>query len=1055
MKIRSIIFSGLLAISSLGAAPVTDWENPAVTAINKEPRHATLMPFASMETASLDKSDSPYFQSLNGTWKFQWVKTPEARSRDFQHPDFDVSSWDDIAVPSCWQMKGYGIPIYTNIEYPFDKNPPFIGGDNGNPVGSYRRSFLVSNDWRGREVFIHFDGVDSAFYIWVNGKKVGYSQGSRTPAEFNLTPYLKAGENQLAVQVFRWCDGSYLEDQDGWRMAGIFRDVYLFSTPTTHIRDFFVTTELDASFNNAVLKVDVSLKNYGKRASESTEIEVVLQDQKESKIGSVSTTIQSLEAGAEKTIALEIPVKNPAKWTHETPNLYSVFIVQQRGGETIEAVACRTGFRKVEIKDSQVLLNGQPVLFKGVNRVEHDPIHGKTVPRENLELDLKLMKQHNINCVRTAHYPHDPALYDLCDEWGLLVIDEANVESHGMRYGDESLAKQPEWETQHVERSMNMVERDKNHPCVVMWSHGNEAGNGQNIVAMNEFCHQRDSSRPTHYHFQEGPRTCDVMGGGAIGKKQNRYLTINLLEKQAVYEKDLRPYLLNEYAHAMGNSVGNLPEYVAVFEKHQKLIGGCIWDWIDQGLLKEGPDGKPFWAYGGDFGDLPNDGNFCLNGLIFPDRSVNAKTLETKKAYQNYSFALSGSTVEVFNKFYFIDSGGHGFFWSLLENGREIGSGKLDVAPVPPRGRAKATLPIDIAEFDPAKEYIVVVEARLAGEQPWAKTGYSVAAEQLMLQPWTFAGKVPILGKRIPVVSESGDAVEVKGVDFAVRFNRRSGEMESYSIRGEALLTQGPRFSAARATIDNERNTRSLLEFFTDLTETVSRFEVGNIRDAVTVSVEKKLEGISRPPVVSAWKKQKAPPKKGGPAGFNLVELYTIHGDGTIELTSRVAPFGQVPELHRVGYELRTPAGFEQFVWYGRGPHESYIDRNASAFLGEYRGTVDEQFVNYPVPQENGNKTDVRWMSLRNNAGAGVQIRGRQPLSVSVRHYSTENLKAAKHPFDLVKLDETVLNIDYRQGPLGNASCGAGPLDQYKITRDPVSFGFFIEPLAETCAKPE
>ncbi|WP_372806492.1 glycoside hydrolase family 2 TIM barrel-domain containing protein [Pontiella sp.] len=591
MKTTAILILGLLPLCSFGERPQNDWENPAVTGINQEPRHATMVPFASMEQASLNKSDSPYVQSLNGIWKFHWVKTPEERPMEFFKSDFDDSAWNGIEVPSCWQMKGYGTPIYTNIEYPFDKNPPFIGGANGNPVGSYRRTFALSSDWKGREVFIHFAGVDSAFYIWVNGKRVGYSQGSRTPAEFNLTPYLQPGNNELAVQVFRWCDGSYLEDQDGWRMAGIFREVYLFSTPQVHIRDFFVTPELDADYRHAVLNVDVSLKNYGQSIEQNTELEVVLCDRSNNRIGSASATVPSLVAGAETTTALKIPVEHPEKWTHETPNLYHVFILQQRGGKTVEAVTCRTGFRKIEIRDSQVLLNGQPVLIKGVNRVEHDPVHGKTVPLEYLALDIKLMKRHNINCIRTAHYPHDPALYELCDEWGMLVVDEANVESHGMRYGDESLAKQPEWKDQHVERAMNMVERDKNHPCVVMWSHGNEAGNGPNIVAMDEFCHARDPSRPTHYHFQEGPRSCDVIGGGALGKKQNRYLALDLLEQHATYDKDLRPYLLNEYAHAMGNAVGNLTEYVELFEKYPKLIGGCIWDWIDQGLVKEGPDG--------------------------------------------------------------------------------------------------------------------------------------------------------------------------------------------------------------------------------------------------------------------------------------------------------------------------------------------------------------------------------------------------------------------------------------------------------------------------------
>ncbi len=1026
---RTLLFVALMGQTACVAIG-NDWENPAVTAINKEPRHATLMPFPSIKQASLQKSDSPFFQSLNGAWKFSWVKTPEERPLDFFKPGFDVSSWADIEVPSCWQMKGYGTPIYTNIRYPFDQNPPFIAGHNGNPVGSYRRTFTVSDDWKDRQVFIHFDGVDSAFYIWVNGQKVGYSQGSRTPAEFNLTPYLKAGENQLAVQVFRWCDGSYLEDQDGWRMAGIYRDVYLFSTPETHIRDFFVTTELDDAYRDAVLKAEVSLMNYGRKPSAETEVDVVLIDAARRQIAAATGTVPQIKGGGEHVVQLELPIKNPKKWTHETPNLYSVYIRQKQGGETTEVVTCRTGFREIEVKDSQVLLNGQPVLFKGVNRVEHDPVHGKTVPYESLLLDLLLMKQHNINCVRTAHYPHDTAFYELCDELGLLVIDEANVESHGMRYGADSLAKQPEWKDQHVERAMNMVERDKNHPSVVMWSHGNEAGNGDNIVAMDEFCHQRDATRPTHYHFQEGPKSCDVLGGGVAGEKQNRYLSLERLELQANYAEEKRPFLLNEYAHAMGNAVGNLQEYVDIFEKYSNLIGGCIWDWIDQGLIKEGPDGKPFWAYGGDFGDKPNDGNFCLNGLVFPDRSINAKTLETKKAYQDFAFRLSGNQVEIFNKFYFHDTRAYTFTWTLLKNGVPAGKGVLTVPSIAPRQKHMVPLPAEILKLQPGNEYTLAVYALLKKEMRWAEQGYAIASEQFVVQPWDFATPEPASRAAAPRVSRSGDQVTVGGEGFSVKFDRKSGRFSGYQARGAELLRQGPRFSATRAVIDNERKQTKRLNRLKNLKSTLTKFEVEKAGTAQKVSVGKRLELNG-----------------DASAGFEIEETYLVYGNGTIKLTSNITPFGKHPELHRIGYELMTPAGFEQFTWYGRGPHESYVDRKTSAFLGMYSGSVDEQFVNYPVPQENGNKTDVRWMSLQNKAGQGFKVFGQQPLDVSVRHYATANLDEAQHPYDLVKLEETILNVDYRQGALGNASCGAGvgPLEDYLIKSEPITFSFVIE----------
>ena len=1040
-----LIVHQLIASNSFGS--VNDWENPAVTGINKEPRHATLIPFLNMEQACLNKTQSPFFQSLNGTWKFKWVKTPEVRPMTFFENDFDASAWDDIDVPSCWQMKGYGTPIYTNINYPFDKNPPKISGHNGNPVGSYRRDLIVPADWNKRETFIHFDGVDSAFYIWVNGKKVGYSQGTRTPAEFNLTPYLKSGSNTLAVQVLRWCDGSYLEDQDGWRMGGIFRDVYLFSTPKTHIRDFFVKPILDENYRNAVVETEVKVKNYGETTAKSTSIEVILTNLDKSEIASATAVVTGLAPGEEKIVNLSFDVESPEKWTHETPNLYSVYIRQKdNSGKVTETVMCNTGFRKIEVKNEQIYLNGKSIIIKGVNRVEHDPVHGKTVPLSQTIRDIQLMKQHNINAVRTAHFPQDPSFYNLCDQYGLLVIDEANVESHGMRYGSDSLAKKTVWKEQHVERAMAMVERDKNHPSVVIWSHGNEAGNGMNIVAMDNFCHERDDTRPTHYHFMKGEKSCDILGGGTVGgSPQNRYLSIQNLEKYVSY-KDKRPYLLNEYAHAMGNALGNLQEYIDTFEKYPKLVGGCLWDWIDQALIKKGPDGKNFYAYGGDFGDTPNDKNFCLNGIVFADRSINSKLLEVKKAQQDFSFAVIDAhkgEFEIFNKFYFKDSSEFYFTWKLLENGKVITSGKLDTTPIEARKKMIVRVPYDFDRLNTKAEHVVIITAHLQSEKVWAEKGYQVAFEQFVITPWDFKRTVAAVKGESPKTTESGDELIVSGKNFTVRFNKKSGEITDYTLKGIRQLIQGPRFSPHRAGIDNDRKISKKLQVFRNMKAQVTGFNISEGNGRVIVSVDKKYEKMYTYSVKNGKKKKTVKTK----VGFELKESYEVFIGGLIQLTSTVTPFGKIPTLVRIGYELVTPAGLEQFSWYGRGPHSSYIDRKTSAVLGLYKGTVDEQFVNYPVPQENGNKTDVRWMTLSDDAGKGVKIYGQQPLSVSVRHYTTENIDTAKHPYDLKKIKETVINIDYRQGPLGNASCGAGPLDMYLIKKQPVTFSFCIDPL--------
>lgn len=1014
-----------------------DWENTSVTAINKEAWHATLMPFASIEKASTDKTQSSYFQNLNGRWKFHWSPTPEQRPTDFQKPGFDDSSWGEIDVPSCWQMHGHGTPIYTNVTYPFQCKPPLIRGKNGNPVGSYLRNLTLPDHWDGRQVFIHFDGVDSAFYLWLNGKRVGYSQGSRTPAEFNLTPYLQAGNNTLAVQVFRWCDGSYLEDQDGWRMAGIFRDVYLFSTPDTHLRDFFLTTDLDDAYRDAVLNAEVKVKNYSATAEAASQVEVLLYNNNKQLIQSASVPVKALKGGEETTVQLKLNVKNPKKWSHETPHLYPVYLLRKdAAGQIIEVLTCDTGFREIEVRDRQVWLNGQSIIFKGVNRVEHDPVHGKTVPLEKTILDIKLMKQHNINTIRTAHYPQDPAFYSICDRLGMLVINEANVESHGLGYGKSSLAHRPEWKRQHVERAMAMVERDKNHPSVIMWSHGNEAGNGQNFVAMNNFCRQRDPSRPTHYHFIGNPKSCDVLGGGSPNGGYSRYLSVANLAKMAQHD-DPRPYLLNEYAHAMGNALGNLQEYVDLFDRHPNLIGGCIWDWQDQGLLKKDPQGQPFWAYGGDFGDSPNSGSFCMNGLVFSDRSVTPKTLETKKAYQDIVFkatAPQNGRFEIFNKYYFVDSSGYRFHWQLLENGIEIQAGELKDLLIAPRQTASVQLPYDNSRFTPGNEYIVRIDARLKTDQAWAPAGHVVAFDQAIVQAWNFESKQAKSSAPAIEVKSSDDRLLISNSHFQCEFDRHTGRLSQLTHQGVPTLVKGPRFAAGRPTIDNEKRSRKKLQRLQELEPTLTDFKLSESKDGVQVRVN------------TRW--QITQDKKA--AGFKVTETYHIDGYGTIRLDSEVSPFGQLPELHRIGYEMLAPAGFEQFQWYGRGPHSAYPDRKHSALIGLYQGSVDEQFVNYAVPQENGNKLDVRWMTLRNSSGHGLKIYGAQPLSTSVRHFTTADLEQAKHPYELTKLKQTVINVDYRQGPLGNASCGAAkPLECYKIKTEVQRFSFTIEAIQQ------
>ena len=1032
---RVIILLSVFNIASLRAVP-NDWENVGVTGINKEAPHATLMPFDSVRSATIDRTKSRWYRSLNGTWKFNWVKTPEERPKDFYEPGFDDSGWSDIPVPSSWQMKGFGQPIYTNIEYPHDKNPPFIAGENGNPVGSYLTVFdHPGKSWDEREVFIHFGGVDSCFYLWLNGERVGYSQGSRTPAEFNITKYLRPGRNRLAVQVFRWCDGSYLEDQDGWRVSGIYRDVFLYSVPKTHIRDFFLTAELNDDFSSAQFNAEIVLRNYADEALAPQSVEVVMADADGKVVGSAGKFAGFMAAGEEKTMNIGMTVDAPALWSHETPRLYNVYLLQRGiGGRILEVLTARFGFRKIEVKGLELFLNGKSIKLKGVNRVEHDPLEAKAVRRELAELDVRLCKQHNINTIRTAHYPHDEYFYDLCDEYGILVIDEANVESHGMRYDADTLAIKPEWRDQHVERARNMVERDKNHPCVVIWSHGNEAGTGENITAMDEFVHRRDPSRPTHYHFSYGPRNCDILGGGRLGKGPYRYASVDQMEEQSAYqvETDKRPYLLNEYAHAMGNAVGNLQEYVDVFNRHPALIGGCIWDWVDQGLQKSGPDGRPFWAYGGDFGDTPNDGNFCLNGLVFPDRSLNAKILETGKAYQDFSFGVKDGKIEIGNAFYFIDSAAFDFKWELRGDGTAVAEGVLDVPVIGPRAGISVDLPAECRALEPGREYVLIVRACRREKTLWSDKGFVVAYEQTVLQPYGFAANAkPAAGQKAPSIAATDKVAIVSGRDFAISFNKERGILDYYEHKGRAMLLQGPKFSTWRAVIDNDRrNVFKKQGKLKELTSVLIKFDAVTEDNAAVVTVVRRESAGE-----GKWE-----------FGFDIAERYTVHDNGAVEVDALIKPFGSVPYLPRVGYEMITPEGFEDFCWYGRGPHDSYRDRQASALLGVHGGTVDEQFVNYPFPQENGNKTDVRWMSLKGEE-IGFKVSGMQPLNCSVRHYTTDNLDEATHPYELKRIPETIVNIDIEQAPLGNGSCGAQAMEKYIIKIAPKRFGFVIEPL--------
>lgn len=1021
---------------------INDWENPGMIGQNKEPAHCTLMPYPDMQTALNDMREaSPFHKSLNGKWKFHWISKPADRPMDFYKPGYDVSSWKEIPVPGNWQIYGYGIPIYSNVRYPFEENPPYISHDY-NPVGSYHTEFEIPAEWENRSVFIHFDGVESAFYLWLNGEKVGYSQGSRTPAEFNITSYLREGKNILAAEVYRWSDGSYLEDQDFWRLSGIFRNVYLFSTPPVHVRDFFVRTELDDQYRDAVLKITAKVHNYSDAGVRNPTIEASLLDAAGSVVEAevlMTGSTAYLHSGAESIINMQADIADPLKWSAEQPHLYMLLLTLKNDAkEVVEVIPCRIGFRKTEIKDGQLLVNGVPILIKGVNRHEHDPDTGHYITVESMIRDIKLMKQFNINTVRTCNYPDDPMWYELCDEYGLYVIDEANIESHGIGYRPENtLGNKPEWKAAHIDRTVRMVERDKNHPSVIIWSLGNEGGDGTNFEATSEWIHQRDPSRPVHYERAGRRPHTDIVCP--------MYSRIDYLINYAQEERD-RPLIMCEYAHAMGNAVGNLQEYWDEIERYKHLQGGSIWDWVDQGLRKYavGKDGRQvwFWAYGGDYGDKPNDGNFCINGLVFPDRGIPPKIWEVKKVYQYISVEadnLPAGKIKVRNKYFYTDLKEFDVAWTLSEDGMVIQEGTIEPLEIAPGAAGSINIPFKKPAITPGAEYWLRISFHLRKDTNWAYKGHEVAWEQLKVPFSVPPNPVMDIGKMSDLkLDDSGDLVTITGKDFTVTFSRKTGTIASLSYSGKDIITDrggtisGPVLNAFRAPTDNDQSLarRWYRASLNNLQREVKNFEVDKLNNkTITVSITTTNNGTEE-------------------SGFEHNCTYTVFGSGCIDVDNYIEPFGRLPDLPKLGLQMTVAGAFDNFQWYGRGPHENYPDRKVSAAVGYYLSTVAEQYVPYARPQEMGNKEDVRWAALTDESGAGLLIVAQDVLAVTALHYTTDDLDSANHIHELEPRRDITLSLDYKQCGLGNASCGPGVLDKYLLRPEPCRFRFSFRPYA-------
>jgi len=1019
-----------------------DWENPDVVGINKEPGHCTLVPYPDIETAiKADRKASGFYKSLNGNWKFHWVSKPADRPLNFYESSYDVSAWDEIPVPSNWQMHGYGIPIYLNVPYPFPPNPPYIPHDY-NPVGSYRRGFTISEEWTNRQIFLHFDGVKSAFYVWVNGQKVGYSQDSMTPAEFNITQYLKSGENILAVEVYRWSDGSYLEDQDMWRLSGIYRNVYLFATPQVHIRDFFVRTDLDESYIDATLMIRPKITNFTDQSLEGWTIEAQLYDPETEPVLAqpLSRTVSSIidekypQRDNVKFALLEAKVSNPQKWSAEFPNLYTlVLTLKDAEGKTIEAESCRVGFRKVEIKDGQLFVNGRSIKLFGVNRHEHDPDHGRAIPVSRMIQDIKLLKQHNINAVRTSHYPDDPTWYDLCDQYGIYLIDEANLESHGLKGYLSNVAG---WHNAFVERAIRMVERDKNHPSVIFWSLGNETGCGPNHAAMSAWIKEYDPTRPIHYEGAVG----DPVDYPYVDMISRMYARIPEIIRLATDPNDNRPMVLCEYAHAMGNSVGNLKEYWDAIRSHKRLIGGFIWDWADQGLRKKSPDGKYFWAYGGDFGDKPNDGNFCCNGLVQPDRKPNPSLYEVKKVYQRFHVLpvdILAGKFRILNEYDFLNLDFADIRCELVADGRVINKGTLPKLSLPARAQRNIQLDFKKPDFQPGAEYWIKIIFSLAADTSWAKKGHILAWDQFKI-PFDVPQAPVVDPNAIPslTLKQDPEKIVVSGSDFELVFGKDSGALESFDFNGKQLVASALIPNFWRVPIDNDEGN--------DMPKRLGIWRnAGPNRTINTVNAKQVKPQIVRVTTEAAIR-----------VGTNSTHktIYTVYGNGDIIIDSTFTPVGDnLPDLPRFGMQMAVPGRFNKFTWLGRGPHETYWDRKTGAAFGLYSGHVNNIIHRYVRPQENGNRSDVRWMALTDREGVGLVAVGMPAIDVSAWPFTMQDLEKAKHIHELPQRDTITVNLDYKQmGVGGDDSWGARTHSEYTLPAKSYHYRLRLMPYAPT-----
>lgn len=1020
-----------------------EWMNPGILHINRLPARAATFPFPDVRTAregALGKN--PWYQCLSGDWRFRLLPSPDdVPAKWTMH---SVEDWDTLPVPSNWQMHGYGRPQYTNVNYPIPVDPPRVPREN--PTGLYRRSFDVPESWMNRPVFLRFEGVDSAFYVYVNGHRVGFSKGSHLPSEFDLTRLLHPGPNELAVQVFQWSDGTYLEDQDMWRLSGIFRDVHVFAARPVMVYDVFARATFDTAYEDADLHVTLTLLN-NSDAPHVAGARLALYDPAGLLVAETEaltpTEIATLSSHVLDTV---IHVEHPRQWTAETPNLYRLIAaVTDAQGNVVEARSIPVGFRQVEVDGSRVLINGRPIKIRGVNRHESDPVHGHAVTYASMVQDIRLMKQHNINAVRTSHYPDDPRWYDLCDRYGLYVIDEADLETHGAwALGDWSyFARSPEWREAFVDRAVRMVERDKNHPSVIIWSLGNESGYGPNHDAMAEWIRARDPSRLIHY--------CEAWENGVPSPVTDivscMYPTVERLEAEGRGASGTRPFFMCEYAHAMGNGPGNLKEYWDVIRQQDQLLGGCVWEWCDHGILQYTEDGTPYYAYGGDFGEYPHDGNFCIDGMVFPDRTPSPSLIEYKKIIEPVTVEMVDADpvrLRIENRRDHADLSDLIACWELQSNSQRITGGSLSMPPLPAGSSAEVELPLRAQDLPGGQHLLLNVSFRLALSTAWADAGHELAWAQFELpsQPLEeseLTGAYLVRPRSTLRTDRSASELVVTGADFQITLHRRTGLLTQWTARGANLLHQAPLFHVWRAPTDNDvwivpKWREAALDHVQMHTYSVEIDEVEAER--VVVRVVYVLAANARVPA------------------FRCERRYVIRLSGEVEVQEHVIPNLELETLPRMGLQMQLPERFARLTWYGRGPHENYVDRKESARIGLWTASVDDLHVPYIMPQECGGRSDVRWAALTDDHGLGLLVVADPLMTVTASRYTTQMLTEARHTIDLKPSGGVVLTLDHAVCGLGSASCGPKPLSQYLIPPAETVFGFRLRPISLECEDP-